>query len=202
MWIDNKFIVIKKILENERGSLLDIGCRNQILKKFLNKDINYSGADVTQNENSTNLIIDLNSNLNFENESYDFVTALDVLEHIDEPLKIIKKCLNIAKSKVIINLPNVAYYEFRLRLLFKGDLGSQYHFSGKKKDDKHTWFTNYENINLFFKKNFDKYEIVPVFKTRNKLKFLFLIEKFLYKVFPNLFCWSLIIILKRESNIK
>ncbi len=202
MWIDNKFFEVKKILKNEKGTLLDIGCRDQILKKFLNENISYFGADIEQNINSSNLIVDLNSNFNFGNEKYDFVTAIDVLEHIDEPLKVIKKCLSITNNKVIINLPNVAYYEFRLRLLFKGDLGNQYHFSGEKKDDKHCWFTNYDNITSFFKKNFDNYEILPVFKTRNKIKILFYLEKLLYKFFPNLFCWSLIIILKQVSKSK
>ena len=33
MWIDLKFVEIEKILKNEKGSLLDLGSRDQILKK-------------------------------------------------------------------------------------------------------------------------------------------------------------------------
>ena len=200
MWVDNKFPAIKKILKNEKGSLLDLGCRDQILKKFLNQNINYTGVDITQNKAASNVIMDLNSDFRFEKNSFDYIAAVDVIEHIDKPLKVINECLNISKKMVIINLPNVAYYEFILKFALKGDLGKQYHFSGKKEDDKHCWFTNYHNINLFFKKNFSEYKIIPVFKTRNKLKILYFLEKFFYKLFPNLFCWSLIIILKPSLN--
>ena len=41
MWIDQKFVVIEKILKNEEGSLLDLGSRDQILKKFLFKLLSY-----------------------------------------------------------------------------------------------------------------------------------------------------------------
>ena len=35
MWIDQKFKVLGKIFKKEKGSLLDLGSRDQILKKFL-----------------------------------------------------------------------------------------------------------------------------------------------------------------------
>ena len=197
MWLDNKFLILQKILEKEKGSLLDVGCRDQILKKFLNEDIDYKGMDIVQNKQNTNIIQDFNKELNLSDNSFDTITALDVLEHTEEPLKIIKKLLQISKKQLIINLPNIAYYEKRLNFLMIGDLGSKYHFSGTKNQDRHHWFTNYILIQKFMSLNFSNYKIIPVFKTRNKLKFLFYIEKYLYKIFPNLFCWSLLIIIKK-----
>ena len=44
MWIDHKFVVIEKILKHEKGSLLDLGSRDQILKKFLPEKIGYTGV--------------------------------------------------------------------------------------------------------------------------------------------------------------
>ena len=34
MWIDQKFIILKEILNSENGSLLDLGSRDQILKSL------------------------------------------------------------------------------------------------------------------------------------------------------------------------
>ena len=202
MWIDGKFKKIKKILEKENCTLLDVGCRDQILKKFINNNISYTGIDIQQNKEGTNIIKNLNRELNINDNSYDVVTALDVIEHIEEPVKVIENLIKISKKKLIINLPNIAYYEARYKFLIYGNLSEKYHFSGFKKDDRHYWFTNYFMILEFFKKNFDNYsyQIIPVFKTRNKLKILFFLEKMLSKILPNLFTWSIIIILKKKNK--
>ena len=78
MWIDDKFFVVQKLLNNKEGKLLDFGARNQILKKFISKQINYTGVDILQNKDQTNIVMDLNQKIKFENNSFDFITALDV----------------------------------------------------------------------------------------------------------------------------
>ena len=60
MWIDQKFVVIEKILKDENGSLLDLGSRDQILKKFLPEKIVYTGVDISENKDTNNIIFDLN----------------------------------------------------------------------------------------------------------------------------------------------
>jgi len=197
MWIDQKFIVIEKILENEKGLLLDLGSRDQILKKFLPEKIIYTGVDVSTSNND-NIIFDLNQKFNFDNESFDFVTALDVAEHLDDPKIFLKECLRVSKKKVLIVLPNIAYYESRFRFLLKGNLGSKYHFSGNNKDDRHKWFTNFYLVKNFFEKNSINFEIKRVIKQRNKLKPLFYLEKYLAKFFPNFFSWSFLIIINKN----
>ena len=52
--------------------------------------------------NKDNIILDLNQKLNFDNESFDFVTALDVAEHLDDPKTFLRECLRISKKKVLI----------------------------------------------------------------------------------------------------
>ena len=197
MWIDQKFVAIEKILKNEKGSLLDLGSRDQILKKFLHEKISYTGVDISINGNN-NLILDLNQKFKFNNESFDFVTALDVAEHLDDPKTFLKECLRVSKKKVLIVLPNVSYYESRFRFLLKGNLGSKYHFSGDNKDDRHKWFTNFYLVKNFFERNSENFEIKKVIKQRNKLKPLFYVENYLAKFFPNLFSWSFLITINKN----
>ena len=197
MWHDQKFFVIQKLLKDQEGELLDFGARDQILKKFLPKQIKYTGVDITQNKDQTNIIMDLNQKIKFDNNFFDFITALDVVEHLDDPCNFIDECLRISKNQVHIVLPNIAYYEFRLMLLFFGSLGSKYHFSGKKIDDKHQWFTNYYSVSDFFNKNYSNFKITKIIKTRNKLKFLHFFEKLLSKFLPNLFSWSFLITINK-----
>ena len=197
MWIDRKFVEIEKILKNEKGSLLDLGSRDQILKKFLSEKISYTGVDISTNTNN-NIILDLNQKFNFNNESFDFVTALDVAEHLDDPKTFLRECVRVSKKKVLIVLPNISYYESRIRFLLKGNLGSKYHFSGDNKDDRHKWFTNFYLVKNFFEKNSDNFEIKKVIKQRNKLKPLIYLENYLAKFFPNLFSWSFLITINKN----
>ena len=197
MWIDRKFVEIEKILRNEKGSLLDLGSRDQILKKFIPEKISYTGVDIAINKN-TNIILDLNQKFGFKNESFDFVTALDVAEHLDDPKTFLRECLRVSKKKVLIVLPNISYYESRFHFLLKGNLGSKYHFSGDNKDDRHKWFTNFYLVKNFFEKNSVNFQIKKVIKQRNKLKPLFYLEHYLARLFPNLFSWSFLITINKN----
>ena len=199
MWIDKKFKIVENIIKKvafKDMSLLDLGARDQFLKKFIPSDIKYTGVDRFQNNND-NLIINLDDNFEKIGEKYDVIAALDVIEHLDEPLAFYENCKKCSKKLLLINFPNQAYYEIRLNFLLKGKLTNKFHFSGKSNDDRHRWFTNYQNVQEFIKKNKDpnsKIEIIKIFKTRNKLFFLYLIEKFLGNLFPQFFCWSFLLV--------
>jgi len=199
MWIDKKFKIVENIIKKvafKDMSLLDLGARDQFLKKFIPSDVKYTGVDRFQNNND-NLIINLDDNFEKIGEKYDVIAALDVIEHLDEPLVFYENCKKYSKKLLLINFPNQAYYEIRLNFLLKGKLTNKFHFSGKSNDDRHRWFTNYQNVQEFIKKNKDpnsKIEIIKIFKTRNKLFFLYLIEKFLGKLFPQFFCWSFLLV--------
>ena len=204
MWIDEKYNLVEKEIKSLNESqleIIDLGARDQILKKFLPTNCNYTGVDKFKNGNN-NLIINLDENFNQITKKYDIVCALDIIEHVDDPIKLISNCKKICKKIIYLNIPNAAYYSFRLKFLFFGDLTNQFHFSGDSNDDRHRWFTNYTNTLNFLKKiSDDDYNITlnKVYKTRNKLKLLNLLERFLGKLMPGIFCWSFLITLKKND---
>ena len=64
MWIDKKFKIVENIIKKvafKDMSLLDLGARDQFLRKFIPSDIKYTGVDRFQNNND-NLIINLDNN--------------------------------------------------------------------------------------------------------------------------------------------
>lgn len=199
-WIDQKFFYIKNILRKETKvkKVLDLGSRDQVLKKFLPDNFIYTGVDITQNNDNNNILMDLNKRILFEDNSYDYVFCLDIMEHLDDPISFLKESYRICSKKIFIVLPNIAYYEKRISFLLSGDLGNKYHFSGNKFEDRHKWFTNYFLISKFFKKNSFEYEIYNINKTRNKLKFIMYLEKILSKLMPNVFSWSYLIIINKK----
>ena len=48
-----------------KGTLLDLGSRDQILKKFIGDEIEYEGCDMEQNDSKTNTIVNLENELPF-----------------------------------------------------------------------------------------------------------------------------------------
>jgi hypothetical protein len=206
MWIDEKFLKIKEFtsLDSKKyKSVIDLGARNQILKKFIPTNWEYTGVDKFTLEK--NLNIDVERNFDLIKDKYDLVIALDIIEHLNDPINFFNNCSKISKKTIILNIPNVAYYQFRFNFLLRGTLTEKFHFSGNNENDRHRWFTTFENIQDFLKNiNSKDYEcnIIKIYKSRNKLKFLNIFEKYLGNLFPNIFCWSILLIFdKNEKNI-
>jgi len=203
MWIDEKFFIIKdkiKDLEKSNFSIIDLGSRDKVLKKFIPDNWVYTGVDKFSEDND--YVLDLNKDFDTIKGNYDFLSALDIVEHLDDPISFIEDCKKRTNKMMFINIPNAAYYSFRLKFLFTGSLTEKFHFSGDSNDDRHRWFTNYDNainfvnqkLNNDFTINIDK-----IYKTRNKLRLLYWIEKFLGNFFPNLFCWAILITYKKNA---
>lgn len=203
MWIDEKFFLIQEKLkkyESKNFKIIDLGARNQILKNYIPKKFIYTGVDKFKNQND-NLIIDLDNDFIFQ-ENYDVVFALDIIEHTNDPYTFLKNCMKLSRNLIYLVIPNVAYYSFRLKFLISGNLTNKFHFSGKSNDDRHKWFTNYENtqnfLNQFQNENYD-IQIEKIFKSRNRFKILYYVEKILSKFMPSLFCWSFLITLQKKN---
>ena len=100
-------------------TLLDVGCGENSPIKYFNKRLNYSvGVDGFQKSidlckkekihDEYHCINILNIKDNFNNNSFDCVIALDVIEHLEKDLgfELINQMESISSNKVIIFTPN------------------------------------------------------------------------------------------------
>ena len=81
----------------------DLGCRDQILKKYLKGDFHYIGVDYA-NENQNNFIKhNLENGLPSFDKDIDIIICLDVLEHIDNSHKLRDDIFKTAKKKLLLH---------------------------------------------------------------------------------------------------
>jgi len=193
------------LIQTLKGEVVcDLGCRDQILKKYLKGNFDYIGVDYS-NENQNNFIKhDLENGLPNFSKSIDVIVCLDVLEHIDNSHMLRDDMFETAQKKIVIALPNMAYYKFRFNFLFKGELSGKYPFGETKPADRHKWITNIRNIKQFIstidqkKWKIKEYNFIA---ERKRNLILFYLENFLSKFFPGLFVYEKIFYCEK-INIK
>ena len=185
--------LVADILNSEKSdySLFDAGARKGVLSSLLNSKCTYTAGDKNNYLDSVSMI-DLNKGLPFANSSFDYVTALDVLEHLIDPWNSFKELLRITRKKLIISLPNMAYIEFRVRFLKKGLLSGKYCFTEESVKDRHTWVTTHNEYISFASDLAKKYNlklnITPIYPERGRTRLILTpIEIFLGDKFPNIF---------------
>lgn len=121
----NKFQQIAKRVPNSTR-VLDVGCGIGILGRYLDgKQCVVTGWDLKlENTSDYKQYYTSMSERNVEkeglgNEKYDAVIFSDVLEHLYDAGKVLcqSRSLLNAGGKVLVSLPNVVYFENRLRVL-------------------------------------------------------------------------------------
>ena len=204
--LDRNTFVAKKLGNLNGESILDIGCRDMVLKTHLKGSFEYTGLDFNNPNDQNKYTKILNHNL--ENglpdnlEKFDIINALDVLEHLENIHSVFNALFDNSKNKIVIALPNMAYYKFRLNFLLTGILSKKYLFSEKKIGDRHRWIPNYYSINSFIKENTPSNWDAKFFYfvAERKRNFIFYyLEKFLSKFFPNLFIYETILIFTKKN---
>ena len=202
--LDRTEYVAKKLGKLNGDKVLDIGCREMILKEYLEGNFDYLGLDyISKKSNASdfinhNLEKGLPDNLN----NIDTIVALDVLEHIENIHDVYKEFFSITNKTIVVALPNIAYYKFRINFLIKGELSGKYIFSEEKVLDRHRWIPNYQSIDKFINKNTPPGWTINTHNyifERKRNFVLYYIEKFLSKFFPSLFVYEKIFFINKNN---
>jgi SAM-dependent methyltransferase len=96
------------INEFARGVVLDVGCGNKPYENlFDGKIVEYIGCDVVQSDQNKVDVICEATDLKFDSHRFDTVFSTQVMEHVDNPQKMIKESYRVLKSngRVIFSIP-------------------------------------------------------------------------------------------------
>jgi len=125
-----EFKVISELIE-EKSRVLDVGCGDGDLMKFLNenKTVDIRGLEISkksvQNCLSKGLtVIEGNAENDlsqFPNNSFDYVVLSQTLQAFLNTEKVINELLRIGK-RAIVTIPNFGHWKMRFQLLTKGTM--------------------------------------------------------------------------------
>ncbi len=184
--------------EGNGYSILDVGCRGKELKALLTNIGRYQGIDL---EVSDEVIAhDLEYPIPMEGESFDVAVALDVVEHVENSHQLVSELLRISGKKVIISLPNMYHWRFRINVLLGRDIGGKYKFPTQPIKDRHRWVTSYNSSKDFILANSSGYDvkILPIIIERKFNKPFQLLDFLGAKFFPNLFAYGGMYVLTKK----
>jgi Methyltransferase domain len=130
-----------------KGKVLDVGCDDAVLQKLIGKD-RYSGIGTTK-ESAVHVDFEKTERLPFQDNSWDTILCLDVLEHLNNLYEMCDEIFRVAKENIIISLPNC--WSQARRSLAKGS-GAIWHYGlpPTPPSDRHKWFFNTEDALHFF----------------------------------------------------
>jgi len=178
-------------------SVLDVGCgKEKLLRPYFPSHIEYRGIDLIGGETQ----FDLEKGLPIlQDNSYDIVFTLDVLEHLENAHFVFQELLRVARKEVIISLPNMYYWVRRFRY-FGGKTLEQSYFYPEATPDRHRWIPSYNSAVELIKENSGghKVEVGYHLYDYNKRKFMFggyvlrFLEGLLARRWPNLFVYGIV----------
>ena len=126
----NEFNVIADLIEKDK-KVLDVGCADGILMKFLkdNKNANIRGLEISKEKVQECIakgltVIEGNAEKDlkqFPDKSFDYVILSQTLQAFLNPELVLNELLRVGK-KAIITIPNFGYWKVRLHLLLKGTM--------------------------------------------------------------------------------
>ncbi len=160
----------------DTNTILNIGGGQ---KRYLQESsYNVTEIDI-EGDNDLNIDLDKIKKIPLNDESFDTVISLDVLEHLENFHLIFKEMLRLSKKNVIISLPNsfrnifdVLLNNQRHDVLNHGFYNKFYGLPIQKPLDRHRWFLTISDIERYFKYHSkeNNYEVEFMFPYPKSLK--------------------------------
>ncbi len=130
---------IKNILPFIKGrSVLDCGAGRGTLKEYLSSHVQYLGIetdDTIDKAPGTNILIADINNLPTLSEKYDHIILSEIIEHLDEPVKVIKTLSTFLtpQGTIIISVSTPFRYKFH-------GIASKLGLASKEAEEEHQYF--------------------------------------------------------------
>ena len=163
-----EFYNIAKLI-NQNSKILDVGCGNGELMKYIyeniSKDIRgieLSKSDVQKCVEKGLTVIEGNAEKDlkqFPDNSFDYVILSQTLQAFLDPENVLNELLRIGK-KAIVSIPNFGHWKVRLHLLLKGTMPVTENLPNE-------WY-NTPNLHMCTIKDFENYCRQKNIKVKNK----------------------------------
>jgi len=195
-----EFQIISELIQKNKR-VLDVGCGDGTLMKYLkdNKNIDTRGLEISKNNVQLCIskglsVIEGNAEKDlkqFPNSSFDYVILSQTLQAFYNPEKVIDDLLRVA-NKAIVTIPNFGYWKVRIHLLFKGTMPVTKHLPNEWYNTPNLHMCTIKDfVNFCKKKNISLFESLALHNRKvtkisnNNLNFknllselgIFLIEK-------------------------
>jgi 2-polyprenyl-3-methyl-5-hydroxy-6-metoxy-1,4-benzoquinol methylase len=194
------------LIPNNTKKILDLGCGTGVIANFIDKNVVIHGITISEQEykiakDNLNKVFVFNLENGLPDEidcDYDLVIASHILEHIAYPDKLlqdIKKVLN-TNGKLIVALPNIMHYSYRLKLM----IGNFNYTETGVMDQTHLrWYTFYSAKKLLSNHGFhveysgvtSELPLYSILKILPKA-FQVILKRILYKISRGLFGMQLL----------
>ena len=125
-----EFNIIANLVE-KKSKVLDVGCGDGELMKYINENItnDIRGLEILKSnvqecvaKGLTVIEGDAEKDLKqFPNSSFDYVILSQTLQAFLDPENVISELLRVGK-KAIVTIPNFGYWKVRIHLLFRGTM--------------------------------------------------------------------------------
>lgn len=182
------------------GEIIDIGCGDGLFLGLLKKNgLKAKGIDLSDEAVETarakGLDVSqadiLSNKLPYSDNSFDYVVALDVLEHTFVPDEFLKEMKRISKKYIIIGVPNFSSLPSRLQVL-RGLVPEN---NTPRKG--HAYWFNYKVLNDLLKKSDLKIVSYRVNSFYGHIPFFGMFLEKLAKKNPNLFALSFVVFIEK-----
>jgi methionine biosynthesis protein MetW len=173
-------------LIDPKSHVLDVGCGDGSFLHYLatskgctgiGLDISPAAVQLAKEKGVKAYICDVENQLIPVKEKFDFVTMIDLLEHLRNPESVLRKFRSFTKCGVF-SYTNAAWWKYRLSIL-RGHIPQQ---TGPYKSSVHLWLWSFSDFKHMLIKS--GWKAVEYRDSRNRL---------LAKLFPNLFSWGFVI---------
>ena len=115
-----KIIALSFIKDGSNKTALDIGCREGIQSRWLEKKgYKVSSIDIEKDYEKC-IVADANKTLPFKDNSFDLIWCSEVIEHLDNPEENLKEFKRVLKKEgqMILTTPNSYFWLYKIAKLF------------------------------------------------------------------------------------
>jgi hypothetical protein len=129
------------------GTVLDVGCRDQALRRALEVHaVRYCGLDIHL---PAEVLADVDEGIPMADDEADVVVALDVLEHTNTIHHAFDELCRVARRHVVIRLPNQYQLHHRWSTVRGRSRSGKYGLPVDPPADRHRWLFPFDEARTF-----------------------------------------------------